>query len=368
MPPIIQLDAVSKVYPGGFTAVGGIDLSIDAGEFVTLLGPSGCGKTTTLRMIAGFEAPSRGRVFLDGNDITDAPPYRRPVNTVFQDYALFPHLTVFDNVAYGLRVRKRKLGQVEILERVKDALRMVGLLNRAEHRPGQLSGGQRQRVAMARALACQPKVLLLDEPLSALDVKLRETMQVELKQLHDKLGITFLMVTHDQREALVMSDRIIVMGEGKIAQAGSPEDLYDRPASAYVADFIGASNLLRGRLIRMLDGVAEIDLGGTSLRGRVSPHEQPLKPGDPAVISIRPERMRQASGTNPAAFPLRVTDHHFHGFDLRIEGVVGSLMQRVSIDVRRDSLATSDTLPPIGTTAHFEIAPDDAIVFAGSLT
>lgn len=362
---MLQIEQLSKRF-GTQTVLRGIDLTLAAGEFVSLLGPSGCGKTTTLRMLAGFEEPSQGRIFLDGQDITDKPPYHRPVNTVFQDYALFPHLSVLDNVAYGLQVRRnrKKLGQAEITERVKNALNMVGLLHRAENYPGQLSGGQRQRVAMARALACQPRVLLLDEPLSALDVKLRETMQVELKQLHHKLGITFLMVTHDQREALVMSDRIIVMHDGKIAQIGTPEDLYDRPNSAYVADFIGASNLLRGKIAAVDGGFAEIDLTGITLRGRLAPANMGLSVGDAAVISIRPERIRKPGQDGESIFSAHVTDRHFHGYDLRLEAAAGKLAQRFSIDVRRDSTSLIDNLPQIGETADFAITPADALIFA----
>ncbi|GAB3443976.1 ABC transporter ATP-binding protein [Insolitispirillum peregrinum] len=368
MKTIIQLENVSKIYTGGFKAVDGINLGILEGEFVTLLGPSGCGKTTTLRMLAGFEEPTRGRISLDGQDITDSPPYRRPINTVFQDYALFPHLSVLDNVAYGLRTGKRKLGQALVAERVKSALGMVGLLGKADNRPGQLSGGQRQRVAMARALACQPRVLLLDEPLSALDVKLREKMQVELKQLHQQLGITFLMVTHDQKEALVMSDRIVVMHDGKIAQIGTPEDLYDRPASAYVADFIGASNLLHGKVSALGDGFAEVDLDGAVLRGRLADSARGLAVGDAAVISLRPERVQRVTGSENkeslSVFEARVMNRHFHGYDVRLDAKIGGRYQDLAIDLRRDSIAMVDSLPPMGEVARFAMTAADALVFA----
>jgi ABC-type Fe3+/spermidine/putrescine transport system ATPase subunit len=240
-PPILELRGLEKRF-GDVVALDGISLVIEQGEFLTVLGASGSGKTTTLRLIAGFERPSGGAILMDGVDIASEPPYRRAINTVFQQYALFPHMSVRENVAYGLRMRGVAAG--EIAARVDGALAMVRLEALGGRAPRQLSGGQQQRVALARALVNRPRLLLLDEPLGALDLKLRREMQVELKQLQTELGITFVYVTHDQEEALTMSDRIVLMRGGRIEQVGGPRELYDRPASRYVADFIGETNLL----------------------------------------------------------------------------------------------------------------------------
>lgn len=241
---IIELNNISKIFEDGFSAVSNFNLSIQKGEFVTFLGPSGCGKTTTLRMIAGFELPSEGQILLDGKDISKLPPNKRPINTVFQRYALFPHLNVFENIAFGLKLKK--LPKEEINKRVKKALEIVDLEDFEKRKIQTLSGGQQQRIAIARAIVNEPEILLLDEPLGALDLKMRKEMQIELKNMHERLGITFIYVTHDQEEALTMSDKIVVMSEGKIQQIGTPEDIYNEPKNAFVADFIGESNVFGG--------------------------------------------------------------------------------------------------------------------------
>ena len=241
----VELRKVFKVF-NGEAAVRGVQLEIARGEFFSILGPSGCGKTTTLRLIAGFETPSAGEVLVRGQSMNQVPPFRRPVNTVFQSYALFNHMTVYDNIAFGLRIKR--LGKSELDDRVKEVLKLVKMESFSHRYPNQLSGGQQQRVALARALVNRPAVLLLDEPLGALDFKLRKEMQVELSNLHQDLGVTFVMVTHDQEEALSLSDRIAVMREGRIEQIGTPSEIYDRPKTPFIADFIGNANLLHGRV------------------------------------------------------------------------------------------------------------------------
>jgi spermidine/putrescine transport system ATP-binding protein len=281
----LSLVTLTKQF-GNFTAVDAIDLEIPAGGFFSLLGPSGCGKTTTLRMIAGFEEPTSGQVLLDGQDIARTPPSKRPVNTVFQSYALFPHLRVFDNVAFGLR--RAGVAKDEVKRRVEEALELVQLSSFARRKPSQLSGGQQQRVALARALVLKPAVLLLDEPLGALDAKLRRQLQVELKQLQTQVGITFVYVTHDQEEALTMSDRIAVINRGRIEQAASPKDLYEEPANAFVADFLGVSNLMDAAVSGPANGGARVSLSDNFtvdvLRGDIG-----LR--GPVKIVIRPERI-----------------------------------------------------------------------------
>ena len=239
---------------GDVAAVDGVSIDVQPGEFFSLLGPSGSGKTTCLRMIAGFEHPSEGRIMLDGRDVSDLPPFARDVNTVFQDYALFPHMTVADNVGYGLMVRK--ISRAERAPQVENALRMVRLEHLGDRKPGQLSGGQRQRVALARSLVMRPRVLLLDEPLGALDLKLRQAMQIELKEIQQEVGLTFIYVTHDQEEALTMSDRLAVFNVGRVEQVGSPAEVYERPATAFVAGFIGVSNVLDGEPAARITGAS----------------------------------------------------------------------------------------------------------------
>jgi spermidine/putrescine transport system ATP-binding protein len=281
--PDVRLVDLEKRF-GDVVAVDHISLDIHDGEFFSLLGPSGCGKTTTLRMIGGFELPTGGRIELRGHDVTMEPPERRPVNMVFQSYALFPHLCVFDNVAFGLR--RRKTPEAEAKRRVGRALELVRLTGYDRRSPAELSGGQQQRVALARALVCEPTVLLLDEPLGALDLKLRRQLQVELKRVQVEVGITFVYVTHDQEEALALSDRIAVMNGGHIEQLGSPEELYDRPATRFVADFIGTTNLLAG-IVERIDG--EVALVRLADGERCLAPAAGRQPGDAVDISIRPE-------------------------------------------------------------------------------
>jgi spermidine/putrescine transport system ATP-binding protein len=282
---IVQLDAVSKSY-GPVRAVARVSLAIGRGEFVSLLGPSGCGKSTILRIIAGFESPDEGGITIDGIDMTVVPPHQRPVNTVFQSYALFPHLTVFDNVAFGLR--RKRAPRDELRTQSDHYIRLVGLEGLEGRYPAQLSGGQQQRVALARALANKPKLLLLDEPLAALDLKLRKRMQIELKQLQRELGISFLYVTHDQEEALALSDRIAVMDGGRVLQYGTGRELYDHPASEFVANFLGESNVLDCRASHCHGGDLVAELEGQ--RFNVAGLERPSKlASDRIRISVRPE-------------------------------------------------------------------------------
>ena len=245
-PHIIDITHVSKAF-GEKKALDDINLFVRKGEFMTILGPSGCGKTTLLRLLAGFETASEGEITLNGKDITDLPPHRRPVNTVFQKYALFPHLNVFDNIAFGLKLKNTP--KDTIVQKVKNALRMVNMSDYEYRDVNSLSGGQQQRIAIARAIVNEPELLLLDEPLAALDLKMRKDMQLELKQMHDRLGITFVYVTHDQEEALTLSDTVVVMSNGRIQQTGTPTDIYNEPANAFVADFIGESNILDGVML-----------------------------------------------------------------------------------------------------------------------
>ena len=282
--PIIEVKNVSKFF-GEKTALDNINLSIRKGEFVTILGPSGCGKTTLLRLIAGFQTASEGELYIGGKEITQIPPHRRPVNTVFQKYALFPHLNVYDNIAFGLKLKKMPKAEME--KKVKAALKMVGMTDYEYRDVNSLSGGQQQRVAIARAIVNEPEVLLLDEPLAALDLKMRKDMQMELKEMHRRLGITFVYVTHDQEEALTMSDRVVVMNNGVIEQIGSPEDIYNEPVNAFVADFIGEANILNGI---MLDD-CRIQILGKELEcvdkgfGRNTPVDVVIRPEDIEVTS-----------------------------------------------------------------------------------
>jgi len=307
---MVELRGVSKRF-ASVTAVDAVDLTIHKGEFLTLLGPSGCGKTTLLRLLAGFEIPTSGQILIEGQDVSNIPPYRRDVNQVFQSYAIFPHLTVEENIAFGLKMRH--VPREERRRRVDEALELVSLAGLGKRRPQELSGGQRQRVALARALVCRPKVLLLDEPLSALDAKLRQAMQLELKQLQRRLGITFVFVTHDQEEALVMSDRIAVIHCGRIDQLGTATEIYHSPASAFTADFIGEANLLDATVVSNNGVTAQLSLGdGAELNVRSAL----LRPGTTrALLSIRPEKLyiARAKPAKDNTFKAEIAEEIFRG-------------------------------------------------------
>ena len=307
--PAVTLEHVAKRFDD-VTAVHDAHFTIARGEFFSLLGPSGCGKTTTLRLIAGFETPSAGRVLLEDQDVSAVPPYRRRVNTVFQHYALFPHLSVYDNVAFG--PRSLGLAEREIRRRVTELLDVVHLADLGSRRPAQLSGGQQQRVALARALVNSPVALLLDEPLGALDLKLRQAMQLELKRIQREVGITFLYVTHDQEEALTMSDRIAVMAEGRIEQIDTPQAIYHSPATVFVADFLGRANLLPARVTAVNGTHARVTIAGGHAVQVPAPAWKPVT-GARALVMVRPERVRVAAAPAPGALPVTVVEVVFQG-------------------------------------------------------
>jgi len=358
----VELRDVVKRF-GDTVAVDHVSLEIRDGEFFSLLGPSGCGKTTTLRMIAGFEYPSSGSIAIHGREMATIPPHRRPVNTVFQSYALFPHMTVAQNVAFGLEMKRRPRDEIAV--RVQEALEQVRLSAFADRRPRQLSGGQQQRVALARALINQPEVLLLDEPLGALDQKLRKELQLELKSLQRRVGITFIFVTHDQEEALTMSDRIAVMSQGKVLQIGSPTEIYERPTCRFVADFIGETNFIAGRVIENGANAATIETtDGLRLRG-LTP--RPVQVGEPAVLSIRPEKARllapsDARAGHTYALPVRVELVSYIGSDTRI---TVRLNDQRTFDVwEQNTLSTldRDAYWQPGEPAVLVCPPDNALV------
>ncbi|WP_346363618.1 ABC transporter ATP-binding protein [Bosea sp. (in: a-proteobacteria)] len=312
--PLVRFSHVQKSYDGQSLVVKDLNLDIARGEFLTLLGPSGSGKTTSLMMLAGFEAPTNGRITLQGREITALPPYKRGIGMVFQNYALFPHMTVSDNVAYPLRARK--MPEAEITQRVTAALDMVKLGPFGARMPAQLSGGQQQRVALARALVFEPELILLDEPLGALDKQLRERMQYELKQIHERLGVTMVYVTHDQEEALTMSDRIAVFDQGRIQQLAPPEELYESPANAFVAGFIGENNTLEGEVVGSAQRTVTVRLAPDILVTATA--IDPLAVGDRAVLCLRPERISLAPETAENAFTLKVERQVYLGEATRV--------------------------------------------------
>jgi spermidine/putrescine ABC transporter ATP-binding subunit len=350
----VEFRAVTKRF-GSLVAVNAVSLAVHKGEFLSLLGPSGCGKTTSLRMIAGFEQPDEGEILIGGRDAVGTPPYRRDVNTVFQQYALFPHMSILDNVAYGLK--QRKVSRRERHAKAGEALELVHLTGRDKHRPSMLSGGQQQRVALARALVMNPRVLLLDEPLGALDLKLRKEMQIELKRIQLQVGITFIYVTHDQEEALSMSDRVAVMSNGVIEQLDEPRVIYDHPLTAFVADFIGDMNFLEGEVAEAGDGRFAVDCGeGVVVRGRADGAVR----GRHVRVGIRPERLAahtgSADGTANRATGTVVTKMYL-GDQIQI---VATLANGASMVVREQRASADPALDTIHPGDHVTIGWDEA--------
>ena len=333
---IVKLENLNKHF-GDVIAVDNVNLEIEEGEFVTLLGPSGCGKTTTLRMIAGLEMPTSGSVYLEGQDVTYTSPEKRPVNMVFQAYALFPHMTIAENIAFGPMIKKWSREQIE--QDVEDILRLVQLEGFGPRKSNQLSGGQAQRVALARALINGPKVLLLDEPLGALDLKLRKAMQLELRSIHERVGMTFVYVTHDQEEAMVMSDRIVLMNDGRIVQIGSPTEIYNHPASEFASRFIGEANLLNGEIRAIEADHTQVEVDGLVL---YTPTRDGLSVGQEAIVSIRPERASLFASEEDIpqalrnAFPGRVESAIFIGpvarYHIRLENDQLLIVDQATMD------------------------------------
>jgi spermidine/putrescine transport system ATP-binding protein len=354
----VRLEHVTKRF-GGTIAVDDMVLEVLHGEFFSLLGPSGCGKTTTLSMIGGFETPTNGTVYLGDRDVSRVAAYKRDVNTVFQSYALFPHLNVFDNIAFGLR--RRRLPKADIGRRVSDALTLVDLPSFEERTPGQLSGGQQQRIALARALVNEPRVLLLDEPLGALDLKLRKQMQLELKRIQQDVGITFIYVTHDQEEAMVMSDRLAVMNAGRIEQLGAPEEVYERPSTEFVASFLGASNLIGARLVERGPGQAQVRLdGGDIVR---LPAERIPEGRDTVKVGVRPEKLHLEPTTQPVRDGMnsitgRVVEASYLGVSHQytVEGPNGA-----TVTVYVQNLGVTHA-PPLDETVRLTWTPEHTFV------
>ena len=363
----VEFRDVVKIFPtpegGEVAAVNHVDLQIKYSEFFSLLGPSGCGKTTSLRMMAGFEWPTSGEVIIDSQVMGRKPPYQRPVNTVFQNYALFEHMTVFQNVAFGLEMEKRP--KDEIKKRVYELLEMVKLGNMAKRKPKQLSGGQQQRIALARALIKKPHVLLLDEPLGALDLKLRKEMQLELKALQDQVGITFVYVTHDQEEALTMSDRIAVMSQGKVLQIGPPVEIYERPNCRFVADFIGETNILEGTLVSYKAKTAVIRLKKLDVLINCMINNE-IAAGKEAIISVRPEKISIGKSSNPGqnSFLAKVVETAYIGSDTRFILHAGDF--RLSVwEQNKSSLLDTNSFYRQGEEVWVNFPPENTLALPG---
>jgi spermidine/putrescine transport system ATP-binding protein len=354
----VRLERVTKLF-GDVAAVDDLSLDITTNEFFSLLGPSGCGKTTTLRMIGGFEDPTYGTVYLGGRDVTDLPPYQRDVNTVFQSYALFPHLDVYENVAFGLR--RKKVARDEVERRVGEALQLVDLAGFDRRKPPQMSGGQQQRVALARALVNRPRVLLLDEPLGALDLKLRKQMQLELKTIQQEVGITFIYVTHDQEEAMTMSNRLAVMRHGRIEQLGAPEEVYEHPATEFVAGFLGASNLLDGE-VAALNGTATIRLasGETVVADDVATASSV---GSSVKVGVRPEKISivadegDTGSRNHISGTVRMATYIGVNYQYKVDGPGG---RELTVFVQNQGAAGSH--PNVGQRVRLEWLPEHTFV------
>ena len=360
--PLISIRNVSKAF-GDFTAVDNVDLDINSGELFVLLGGSGCGKTTLLRMLAGFETPTSGSISIDGVDMAGVEPYSRPVNMMFQSYALFPHMSVFANVAYGLK--REGVARRERRERVKEMLNMVELGEFAKRKPDQLSGGQRQRVALARCLIKRPKVLLLDEPLGALDKRLREQTQFELMQLQDKLGTTFVVVTHDQEEAMTLASRIAVMDQGKFVQIGTPAEIYETPQSRFVASFIGSANMLEGKVTDISNGIATVQDDNNAFSCKVNSTAE-LSVGDTACVAIRPEKITVSADMKSDTAPT--TEAGMNTFEgtvkelaylggtsvLRIETKAGTVANGATSDGRIFQVTSPNRLRSLSGTHDFD--------------
>lgn len=355
---MVELHEVSKVF-GNFTALHQVSFDIKEGEFMTFLGPSGCGKTTCLRLISGFDTPTSGRIIIAGEDVTHKPPYKRDVNQVFQSYALFPHLTIYDNIAFGLRMKK--VPEAEIRKRVDQVVEMTSLGPFVNRKPAQMSGGQRQRVALARAIVCQPRVLLLDEPLSALDARLRDQMRVELKNLQKKLGMTFVFVTHDQEEALTMSDRIAVINQGRVEQIGSSSEIYHQPATRFVASFIGETNIIDAEVLGQDNGLLRCRIeGGLEILARSSSGSVT----DKILLSLRPEKIRMSrekpEGYN--IFPARISTETF-------KGAVDEFTLSLPGGLELGALIANDTEEEVafheGQEIFCRISPDDICIISG---
>ena len=361
----VRLDRVTKLF-GDVAAVDDLSLDIQEGEFFSMLGPSGCGKTTTLRMIGGFEEPTYGTVYLGGRDVTTLPPYKRDVNTVFQSYALFPHLNVYENIAFGLRRKKVEKGDID--KRVRDAMTLVDLIGFESRKPPQMSGGQQQRVALARALVNHPKVLLLDEPLGALDMKLRKQMQLELKSIQQEVGITFIYVTHDQEEAMTMSDRLAVMRHGKIDQIGPPEAVYETPATEFVAGFLGASNMLDGEVKETNNGRTTIAL---STGGTVTTNTSGVPAGITTVrVGVRPEKItivpddgNAPADRNTVTGLLRMSTYIGVNYQYKVEGPGGN-----ELTVYVQNLGSEGSQPVPGQRVRLEWLPEHTFVVEPSAT